>query len=508
MKRYSAVIDIGSNTMRLVIYSHQNYSRIQEVENVKIVARLRTYLDKHNNLSGEGQFILIDTLKSFQKIIDTYDIDHSFCAATAAIRQANNHKEIQEKVKDATGMSMKVLTEEEEAYYGYLAVVNSTAIEEGFTIDIGGGSTEITYFKDRKLVHSHSFPFGSLTLMEFFNPEKPSQKQVRKARTYIFDHLEELDWLKEKNIPLLGIGGSARNMVEIDQTFKDYPIAGLHEYEMSDSDIAHISSHLSTLNRKEREKIEGLSKDRSDSILPAMQVFYCLYELTDASSFVLSRKGLRDGLLYEQLTNEGEEHLYTDVLDNSLNDLIEEYELSSMQVTYAKEMTRTLFDALVHEGVSPYLTSKDWAMVERACMVYNLGSYIDSESSSQHTFYLLANRTIDGLMHIDRLKLALLASFKSKSVFKQFLRPYKNWFLKSERKKLQTLGSLIKLVYALDSTKRRIISDMEITVKKDVIRIRCFSTDDAKPEMYQAEKQKKHLEKALKMNVHISFQNQ
>ncbi|SDJ50626.1 Ppx/GppA family phosphatase [Salimicrobium halophilum] len=508
MKRYSAVIDIGSNTMRLVIYSHENYSRIQEVENVKIVARLRAYLDDDKRLTGEGQFILLDTLKSFQKVIDTYDIDHSFCAATAAIRQAKNHEEIEEKVKKETGMTMKVLSEEEEAYYGYLAVVNSTSVEEGFTIDIGGGSTEITYFKNRKLVFSHSFPFGSLTLMEFFDADKPSTKQVKRARTYIFDHLEELEWIKEKNIPIIGIGGSARNMVEIDQTFKDYPLAGLHEYEMFDTDIAHISEHLTTLNRKEREKIEGLSKDRADSILPAMQVFYCLYDLTEASSFVLSRKGLRDGLLYEQLTNEGEEHLYENVLDNSLNDLIEEYELSSMQVTYAKEMTRKLFEALVSQGASPYLTSKDWAMVERACMVYNLGSYIDSESSSQHSFYLLANRTIDGLMHVDRLKLALLASFKSKSVFKQFIRPYKNWFLKSERKKLQTLGSIIKLTYALDSTKRRIISDIDITVKKDVVRIRCFCTDDSKPEMYQAEKQKKHLEKALKMPIRISFQNQ
>lgn len=508
MKRYSAVIDIGSNTMRLVIYSHENASRIQEVENVKIVARLRKYLDEEMNLTGEGQFILIDTLKSFQKVIDTYDIDHSLCAATAAIRQAQNKEVIKEKVKAETGLEMQILSEEEEAYYGYLAVANSISVETGFTVDIGGGSTEVTYFEDRRLIHSHSFPFGSLTLMEFFDEEQPSQKQVKKVRKFIEDHFSQLDWIKEKNAPIIGIGGSARNMAEIDQTFKDYPLAGLHQYEMFDTDIAHISEHLTTLDKKEREKIEGLSKDRADSILPAMQVFYCLYNLTDASHFVLSRKGLRDGLLYEQLAGLQEGHLYESVLGNSIGDLIKEYELSTSQTTYAKELTKKLFTPLVEQGASPYLTGKDWAITERACTVYNLGSYIDSESSSQHTFYLLANRTIDGLMHIDRLKLALLASFKSKSVFKQFLRPYKKWFLKAEKKKLRLLGAIIKLTYSMDSTKRRIISDLKVNVKENSITIRCYCTDDYKPEAYQTEKQKKHLEKALKVPIHISFHYQ
>ncbi|WP_411954528.1 exopolyphosphatase [Alkalibacillus sp. S2W] len=507
MKQFSAVIDIGANSMRLVIYSHIGFFRVQEVENVKMVAYLRNHLDNDSNLTSEGLFVLIDTLSSFQKVIKSYDLDHFICAATSAIRMAENREDIKERVKKETGLTMTLLTEEEEAYYGYFAVVNSTSFEEGFTVDIGGGSTEITYFKDRKLINSHSFPFGSLTLMEFIGVNNSSTKQLDQLREFIYDHFSQLDWIDKKNVPIIGIGGSARNMVEIDQTYKDYPLAGLHQYEMYESDIEQISQHLIKLNKKQREDIEGLSKDRAETILPAMQVFYCLYNLTKASQFVLSRKGLREGLFYEQLSGNINRHLYHNVLQNSIDELIQEYELYPDQTAYNRDLTKKLYYPLIDSGLSSILSARDWDIMKYACDVYNLGSYVDSESSSQHSFYLLANRTIDGLTHKERLRLALLASFKNKSVYKRFLKPYKNWFSKSERQKLRILGAILKLAYSLNSTKRQVLSDVNVSVEEEKIFIECFCNQDYKPEAYQAEKQKKHLEKALNTQINISFHN-
>src|SRR5699024_2640967 len=122
------------------------------------------------------------------------------------------------------------------------------------------------------------------------------------------------------------------------------------------------------------------------------------------------------------------------------------------------------------------------------------------------TFYLLANRTIDGLMHKDRVKLALIASYKNKTIFDQFIKPYKSWFLKEERKKLRHLGAMLKFSYSLDATKRQVVNHLSFAEKKEKLVITLHCVGDVAPEVYQTEKQKKHLEKAIKEDLELRIE--
>ncbi|MDX8046905.1 exopolyphosphatase [Gracilibacillus sp. S3-1-1] len=503
-KLYYAIVDIGSNTMRLVIYVREKGGRLKEVENVKAVARLRTFLEEGNKLNKAGIKRLIKTLKSFKEVLSTYQLEDVVCVATATIRQARNNKAIVREVQQQTGMTINILSEEEEAYYGYLAVVNSTSIETGITIDIGGGSTEVTYFENRELRHAHSFPFGALTLKDFFKNAIPTKKELSELRQYLRDQFAILPWLQNKAVPLIAIGGSARNMAQIDQNIKKYPLAGLHQYKMYDSDIAQISNYLTSIEANKLTKVEGLSKDRADIIIPAIEVFHNLYHIVQADSFILSRKGLRDGVFYEHLSKEMGSILFPNVLEDSIQELINDYDLNPKHILHVQYLTRQLFDYVKDSGLL-HLTKKDWNLVKKASFLYHLGEYIDAESSAQHTFYLLANRTIDGLMHKDRLELALIASYKNKTVFKQFIKPYKEWFLKEEQKKLRQLGSLLKFSYSLDATKRQVIKKIDCNLSKEKLALTLHCAGDAKPEEYQSEKQKKHLEKAIKQDVELRF---
>ncbi|MFG6149627.1 Ppx/GppA phosphatase family protein [Halobacillus sp. B23F22_1] len=504
-KQYYGIIDIGSNSIRLVVYLRDKGGRLREVENVKAVARLSTYLQEEGELSKDGIDKLLDTLQSFEGVLATYHLEQTVCVATAAIRQSVNQVEILEKVTEHTSFDMRILSEEEEAFYGYLAVVNSTSLTEGFTVDIGGGSTEITYFKDRKLIHSHSFPFGAVTLKQrFFKKDLPTEEEMTNLRQFLKDSFHTLSWLNGKKVPLIGIGGGARNVVQIDQNLKEYPLAGLHQYKMLDSDLSFIKNYLLTLSMKKLQKVEGLSKDRADIIIPATEVFHSLYETVQADGFILSRKGLRDGVFYKQLTKGMGTHLFPNVLEESIQELINDYELNVKQIQHVQHLAKELFTQFHEKGIGS-LTKEDWLNVKRASYVFNLGEYIDDEASAQHTFYLLANRTIDGLMHIDRLKLALMASFKNKTVFKQFINPYKSWFLKEERKHIRLLGAFLKFCYSLDSTRRATIDSLKVDGNNEEITITLYCNKDFMPEEYQGEKQKKHLEKALKSKIHLSF---
>lgn len=268
-RKFYAIIDVGSNTMRLVIYLRDKGGRLREVENVKAVARLRNHLTQDGLLSTEGLQTLLTTLGSFKEVAESYTLEEMVCVATATIRQAGNQEEIITQVSKHTGFDMRILSDHEEAYYGYLAVVNSTPVTEGITVDIGGGSTEVTYFKDRELIESYSFPFGALTLkQDFFKKELPTENEFSALRRYLLDQFKSLPWLQNKDIPLIGIGGGARNLVQIDQNLKEYPLAGLHQYKMKDSDLSFIKNYLFTLPMKKLQKVEGLSKDRRISSCP------------------------------------------------------------------------------------------------------------------------------------------------------------------------------------------------------------------------------------------------
>lgn len=506
-KKY-AIIDIGSNTMRLVIYLLDKSGRLKEIENAKAVARLRNYLSNDGYLTEDGIQKLVSTLQSFQEVTRHHHMREVRCVATATIRHAKNQQEVLKRVQEETDFHMRILSEYEEAYFGYLAVVNSTPFSSGITIDIGGGSTEITYFEGRKLVRYHSFSFGALSLKkQFVKAEKPTEYELKAISHFIREQFKSLEWIQNKELPIIGIGGSARNMVQIHQEYSGYPLSGLHQYMMSSKAVGEIKDFLKPMSFSELQRVDGLSKDRADIILPAIEVFKCLLDAVNAEKFVLSRKGLRDGIFYEELKKENGTALFPNVIEKSFIQLAKDYEIN---ITDACQMidNTMLVVRLLHDAGLIWIDERDESLLKRGAFVYDLGSYIDSETSSQHTFYLLANRTIDGLLHKERIILALIASFKNKTEFKRNAAPFQSWFSKSELAKYRLLGSILKFTNSLNATKRNIVKKIELKENGGNLKFFVACNQDWKLEQYQAEKKKKHLEKQLKKSIGINFTKQ
>jgi exopolyphosphatase/guanosine-5'-triphosphate,3'-diphosphate pyrophosphatase len=505
LQRKYGLIDLGSNTIRLVIYKYEKAGRFKEIGNIKVVARLRNYLNDDNILTEEGLKVMIETLKSFEEVTQFHGVTNVQGVATAAVRQATNQAEILDAISQFTSFPFRILSEREEAYYGFNAVVNSTSIQEGITIDIGGGSTEITYFKDRKMQHFHSFPFGAISLTKQFVKNKiPTVTELKKLTSYLKEQFQSLPWLPDRKLSIIGIGGSARNLAQIDQAMKQYPLGGLHHYEMNDDDINAVINRLIELPFEKLQKVEGLSKDRADIIIPAFEVFKVLYDVVQASQYILSRKGLRDGIFYEQMLDPLDLTTFPNVLEESMFELGYDYEMKVKEMENLRNVAELLFKEL-RSIKAIELTGTDLFDLRCAAKLFHLGAYIDSESNSQHTFYLLANRTIDGIDHRDRLKLALLASYKSKSVFKQFIKPFDAWFNEKQVHKLLLLGSILKFANSLNYTKRNIVKEIKLNSSSAEITVDIYCNSDSRFEQYQTEKQKKHLEKALNQSIQLNF---
>lgn len=505
-KQNIALIDIGSNSIRLVIFNLDNRGFYKEIQNLKVVARLSSHLNKDGNITKKGIDVLIDALLHFQEVTRTYHVTKIKCVATAAIRQAKNQEKIISAVTEATDFQVRILSEYEEAFFGYLAVTNSTNIEDGLTIDIGGGSTEVTLFKNRCLLNYHSFPFGAITLKQkFIKNEIATNQELTALKVFLKEQFSSLNWLKQNDLPVIGIGGSARNLSLIQQRQTNYPLAGLHQFEMSFKNIKAITNNLKELSFKQRQMVDGLSKDRADIIIPAAEAISTFMQVSGAEQFIMSSKGLRDGLFYEELFGQLKIDCFPNVAEESFYQLSQDYEVTINNVKYISKLATQLFYELL-----PYfnftLTELDLRLLHLSCRVLYLGEFISYESSSQHTFYLLTNLSIDGLSHIDRLKIALIASFKSKNALYSYLTPYKEWLDVESIEKLETLGAILKFSYSLNKTRQQSISSVCVVEANDaVITLKLTCTLDAYFEETQAQKYKKHLERLVKKRVELLF---
>lgn len=499
------IIDIGSNTMRLVIYKRDTNGRLKEIENVKMVVRLREDLTLEGNLSESGITKLINILLSFQEVTRHHKIKEVKCVATATIRQANNQEEILEEVSNKTDFSMRILSEYEEAYYGNLAIIHSFSIDEAITIDIGGGSTEITYFKNREMQDYHSFPFGVLSLKkQFVSGDIPTVEEKEQISAFIKRNFESLNWLHNKRVPVIAIGGSARNMAQIHQGICKYPLKDIHQYQMNLADIHELNHYLSNLSCMQLLKVDGLSNDRADIIIPGIEVFESLVVITEAPVFLVSKKGLRDGIFCQDLMRLSGGKTFQNVIEQSLFELAQDFKVNQNFAGQLSKISASIFIDLKNSGLVDF-SEEDLFYLMKGASIYNFGEIISFEARSEHTFFLLTNRMIDGMNHKERIKLALIASYKNKDLFVQLVDPFQKWFSKAEQKKMRILGSILKLAWSLNSTKRNIVEEIAMTAEPDQIHLEVTCEKGWKLEEYQANQQKKFLEKLLKRRIFISF---
>ena len=148
-KLKTAIVDIGSNTIRLAMYQYDKDEGLHEFGNIKTVARLRTYLLPSGEMDEEGIRKLSETLVSFKQILEDYNVTDIQTVATAAVRQASNNEQIIQRMKQESGMDIAILSEEEEAYFGFLAVVNSMDSPSAVTIDMVGARQKLHCLKTK-----------------------------------------------------------------------------------------------------------------------------------------------------------------------------------------------------------------------------------------------------------------------------------------------------------------------------------------------------------------------
>ncbi len=297
------IIDIGSNSVRLVVVNINFKDDYEIIDEIKESVRLGNDCDELMNLSENKINTAISTLKIFKNVCDALEVEDIVAVATEAVRRAPNKDFFVQTVLVETGISVRVLTGEEEAYYDFLSVKSSIEESSGLIIDIGGCSTEFIHMEEKELVEKLSIPFGALNITEKFHTSNAiTFEQKMELEAFLVDLFDTIPWLKTKKFKrLIGIGGSFRSLGNIHRNSFKMKKLKLHNYKMSNFDVICINKVVQNKSIEEKKALKGLSKDRADIFTASVTEISTLINYCNINEVIVSTHGLREGLIHEYM---------------------------------------------------------------------------------------------------------------------------------------------------------------------------------------------------------------
>lgn len=290
-----AAIDIGSNAARLLISEVTKQPKQDPVFNkinlVRVPLRLGFDVFETGEISKAKVKMLMQTLKAYQHLLEAYEIKHVYACATSAMRDARNSKDIIRKVKLETGIEIKVISGQEEASFIYENHVaeNLDSDHSYLYIDVGGGSTELTFFADGKLVSKESFNIGTIRLLKNQIKEKTWDDMKDYVKKNIKSALPSI---------AIGSGGNITKILSMSRLKEGKPL--------SLDLLKDYYKELSSVSLDERMRLFGLKEDRADVIVPALLIYVQIMKWSSIDEIYVPKIGLVDGLihhLYDQVGN-------------------------------------------------------------------------------------------------------------------------------------------------------------------------------------------------------------
>lgn len=293
-----AAIDIGSNACRLlideVIQSPQGKTDFVKVSLVRVPLRLGFDVFEKGEITPERETNLIKTLQAYKLLLEVYDVKHVKACATSAMRDARNSLEILKRAKEETGIDIKIISGQEEASYIYENHVaeNMSRDETYLYIDVGGGSTELTFFSDGKLAAKESFNIGTIRILKslVIESEWDNMKDFIKQKKADYHH-----------ITAIGSGGNINKIFSLSKRKEGKSL----NLEL----LRNYYKEFSSLSLAERMSFYKFREDRADVIIPALLIYINVMRWAETEEIFVPKIGLADGLIH---------NLYDEVLSRQV----------------------------------------------------------------------------------------------------------------------------------------------------------------------------------------------
>ena len=391
--RDAAVIDIGSNSVRLVVYRLEGRA-IWTVFNEKVLAGLGRDLARTDTLSPEGVEAALAAVRRFRAVLESVQPGAVFVAATAAVRDAIDGPAFVKRLQDATGYRIRVLSGVEEANYAALGVLAGAPLAQGVVGDLGGSSLELTTVGQGRVGEGITLPLGPLALATSgpFDPIK--------VRSAVERCLEQANAGRFKTATFHAVGGAWRNLALLQMRMSNYPLRIVHQYGLSATDAQDAARFIAQQSKGSLDRIEGMSRKRSETLPYAATVLDCLIDHLGIQEISLSAFGLREGLLFEAMSS----------ADRALDPLIEGCAALGARQGVAEDLGSALEDWLSRAFATLpalFAANRDRVLLTAACRLADIGARLHPDHRADLVFEQVLRAPISGMDHAERTFLAL-----------------------------------------------------------------------------------------------------
>ncbi|MGL5315963.1 MAG: hypothetical protein ACRC92_22095 [Peptostreptococcaceae bacterium] len=403
------VIDIGSNSIKLLICNiyEDKFYRVAYEE--KIPVRLSNYLDTSSMLSNEGMDKLNNIMIYFKNICSQYNCYMINCVATETMRRIANSDHIINLVSELAGVDIKLLSGEEEAYFGFMSSSNTFDLNDYLQIDIGGSSVEIVLVKNRKLVNSISLSLGAIPITNKFNLQNKISKDAEiEFKNFIFSTFDKIPWLKDAiGLPIIGIGGSVRVIGKLHRNDIGYKLNLQHNYSMRLEEVNKVFDKVRDMDLNQKLKLKGLSAERADIFGGCLIFVKYLMDYTNSNEIIISKFGIREGIVFSNLDKN-----IGGVLNRSIASILVGNNILYNQYDNIYNLAITL-----SKNFGVYSKELD-NILNISIKLQNIGKAVDYNNFYKHSMYFILNNILCGVNHKEQVMSCYILRFLQKGSVK------------------------------------------------------------------------------------------
>lgn len=279
-------------------------------------------------------------------------------------------------------------------------------------------------------------------------------------RDFITQHLNKVPWLTGLSLPIIGIGGTARNIAKMDQKRKNYPFNKVHNYRLGDISLADLWRALAASDLKQRLKFPGLSSERADIIVAGVTIIKSLFDVTDADRFIISGCGVREGLFFQHyFAHTGQNEIVADPLLHSALNMLLFYKGNVAHADQVTALAAAMFDGWqeLHN-----LEPRDKTLLHVASLLHDIGITITYYDHARHSAYLTENARLFGLTHREQMLTAVVTGWHHGPAAKYLRnRLYSEFLDETDWQKARKLALLLAMAESLDTTQMSFVKHID-----------------------------------------------
>lgn len=434
--RRSAVIDLGSNSVRMMIVETDEDGRWRVSDEERAILRLGDALARRGMLAEDlerAQFVYSALVARARHL----GCGRIVAVGTAALRQARDGAAFSAALSRAAGEEIEVIDGPEEARLGFLGAMRTLDLEHGNLTDVGGASTEVTYFARGVFQSAVSLPLGAVTLSSGrLTADPPQRSALLAAQRAVQEVLSAAVPSPQRGLPLVALGGSFRSIAKMHRVRTGYTFPSLHNYQMAPGAIGEIYEDVVQRSLRERARIPGLAAHRAETAVAALLLARQITLWFEPSEVVISGSGLREGILFDRLLPGGAPppgDLFLRSVENLLFQFGERADPDLVAV--AGGLFGALRELMPEEGAK--------RLTDAAARLRGLGRRINVYDRHRLTFSLVTGARLCGISHREQLILAGAASYEGPRRVRELLLLHEGLAGRADVLEAQRIGLLV-----------------------------------------------------------------